>query len=403
MTAVAERVPAEILVQIFEIRLKDRGYGHSTHDLLRFSLVYRFWRAAIQGCPTLWSDIWLDVPTCRSMERQAAYQLKRAGSTLLSLTIRFPYVYDVETPVAALPARLANIFRDTMVRWKSFEMHAHPHAVQSFLSRCAGSTPNLSKLTITFKDLTRSFLPSLSIPFQRPVQAESGPPVVASIGHFLPRYASLGAAITRLSVRVLTFRLHDFTTMLLSCPNLVQFDLAGSDSVRNGRMGDTSHPVIVPLLHLLDLRMSYIDEPAPLLESVEFISFVDAPSLTELSLLMHKIRPISSYDPTLVCDLIDRSCPPLRRLSLTWIGLADEDIIWCLQKLPLLEELVIIGGAMSDATLRALAIPPPTEQGADQEVLLPRLRRANLWSPHTTEQGLKALAACRNTVTWKHG
>ncbi|KDQ17063.1 hypothetical protein BOTBODRAFT_186222 [Botryobasidium botryosum FD-172 SS1] len=540
-----ERIPIEILVRIFKF-YKDQyqGYGDTTQYLFRLSLVCRFWREAIRKCPTLWSDIWLDVSTGK-VEQQAAYQLERAGGALLSLAILFPYEYDEGEGTEILPMRMADIFRDTMDRWKSFRMHAHPYETQLFLNSCAGGcTPNLSKITIRSRVADHEGAqPVILIPFSRAAGIESGPPVTTRFRSVLPIYSSLGANVTKLEVDAMGADLSadNFAAALSSCPNLVQLDVTSESDLI---VGHTSTLDTVPLLHLTDLRLSYIRDPEHLLgvlrlealqslridafdwspamqsalrsifrtcgslktvaitgaglrnhdeepssllppewtivlpsvtrfslhadaviypllrqlslpqaqtffledapcdvalsllasatqlasaklldifdavpqnahiislpnlsslkmaESLELLPYIDAPNLSELSLTSHRSAP----PLTAVRGLLERSAPPLRKLQLDIKGLTDGEIIGCLQRLPLLEHLLILNCVMSDATMRALEKPPPSEHGADSDsevLLLPRLKSATLWSHYTTIQGFEALVTSRETVNWR--
>ncbi|KDQ17065.1 hypothetical protein BOTBODRAFT_172661 [Botryobasidium botryosum FD-172 SS1] len=459
------------------------------------------------------------------------YQLEHAGNTPLYLTILFPYKYG-EKPwtkkesTQALSVRLANIFRDTMPRWKFLQMRARRTQVQLFVNGCTGPTPNLSRIYIKLRTKPghRASPPTLSIPFWRPAEVDLGPSVLAGFGSVLPIYCdlSVGARVTRLAVQVPVIDLQDFITMLSSCPNLVVLDVTGRKpgATVTGVLG----PNMVPLSHLVDLRMSYIRNPARLLgmlrlealqslrvdhcdwtlsmsgvlqnifqtcrslttvdmeesmlssratidppvtgewivlpsvthfrmfgdlviysllwrillpqlitatintygatshpapivpivtfpslssiwittPSLEVISLVNAPNLTEFALILGcHYGPPHPHHSALVRNFINTSGPALRKLSLSGIGLGDKDIIWCLQRLPLLEGLDIRDANMSNITLRALGVPPSYEQGDIFDVLLPRLRLASFGRCyHTTAEGFAALAACRPAVVW---
>ncbi|KDQ17080.1 hypothetical protein BOTBODRAFT_172671 [Botryobasidium botryosum FD-172 SS1] len=565
--AIIYQIPTETLLQIFRtIQLDNRIENHilddqldSTQILFCLSRVCRLWRKIIWGCPTLWSDICLnigriDTGDVSRVKRQATGRLERAGGVLLSLTILFPYEYDEERwtgeeSAEILPVQLANIFRDTMSRWKSFRMHAHPIEIQSFLDSCTGPTPNLSRIIIKLRDIDLGGIPrTLFIPFQRPGGVDSGSPVVARFTSILPIYSSLGTSVTELRVNVSDGRLRtiDLITMLLSCPNLIEFSVIGEP--KSSMTGDIPNPVVVPLLHLVQLHLWRIRDPehllgalrlqalqsltiywvhwspamqdalqrisqtctslisldidgdasdttqdapdflaweSPTFPSVErfklqsdhlinlclrrsalslpqaqefalgvvpldiayhllssstqlkslslysvnadvvprdapiitlphllsinagiyfgylILSYITAPNLSELLI---DDRCVLSMD--VIRDLIARSNPPLRKLRLYGEGLADADVLWCLQRLPLLEELEIAGTEMSDATLRALEAPPPSEQGDVPDILLPQLRSATIGQGHTfnehiTTQGFAALTTSRLTVDWK--
>ncbi|KDQ17042.1 hypothetical protein BOTBODRAFT_223885 [Botryobasidium botryosum FD-172 SS1] len=545
MTPIIERIPIEILVQIFRI-YKESGDNLMQH-LFDLSLVCRLWREVIQACPALWSDICLSLSTGKA-EQQAKYQLARAGSTLLSLTIlsgkgcewdgKRKRSDSEEESARELSVRLASIFHDTMFRWKSLVMYTHLHETQPFLDNCVGYTPNLSEVTIILGNVDSNVdvvPPRLSIPVQRPAGVDSGPPVIASFKSFLPIYPLLGTSITSLDVDVRHIRARtiDLIAMLLSCPNLVQYELCGGLCQTIGEVPD---PVLVPLPHLLDLRvMGFLDlehllgalrfeglrslsldvsryssalqgalqslfrtcvllttvhiagcscerlggplppgptivlpsvkhfaletdtalhqffrrlslpraqtieirrvpydvahqlmSSSPQLTSASFgeifgalphhtpitvlphltkvkiwgpaklLGYIDAPSLSELILLNLGGRSASISK---VRILIERSTPPLRKLHLMRPSLSDEDLIWCLRRLPLIEELVVTGASdVSDVTLRALG----AEQDADVGVLLPHLRSATFRHNRTTADSFALLAASRDTVTWTY-
>ncbi|KDQ17044.1 hypothetical protein BOTBODRAFT_223952 [Botryobasidium botryosum FD-172 SS1] len=542
---IVKRIPTEILLQIFHI-CKD--CQDSAQYLFNLSLVCRLWREVVQGCPTLWSDIWLDVSSdMPKLERQVKYQLERAGDTLLSLAIEFPSHSArrwTEQECAARSVQLAEVVRGSMPRWKLFRMRAYLRETRLFFDNCVGHTPHLSHITIALSDIKfEAGVSRLSIPFQRPVGADSGPPIQASFMSCLPIYPSLGASITSLEVDVTSIHPHtsDLIAMLLSCPNLVRYHLRGGFGQTIGIISD---PVQVPLPHLLDLRVSGLRDSvyilgalrfeglrslsidvfyfppvlqdilesifrsctlltavningsmfdrldAPLLSgftwqpvvlpsvkqftfsranaallqlfrqlslpcaqtleihrapcdvayhlmsssaqlasasffelvdaplhhapittlpnpdtivivgSLELLSYIDAPNLCALSLTNTKgYHNIASN----IRSLIERSTPPLRKLRLIGVHqLTDEDLIWCLRRLPFVEELEIGSSLLSDITLRALAAPSPPKQGADVGVLLPRLRSANFWDNYPTPHGLAALAASRSAVAWTY-
>ncbi|KDQ17064.1 hypothetical protein BOTBODRAFT_224301 [Botryobasidium botryosum FD-172 SS1] len=264
MASNIQRIPTEILLQIFQI-YKSQKCEDSTQHLFHLSLVCRPWRDFIQRCPALWSDMWLDVSTGK-VEQQAAYQLERAGRTLLSLAIMFPWQHTVKErgeqgSAEPLPVRLANTLRNTMVRWESFRMHARPYEAQLFLDNCAGYTPNLSTIIIKSRYVDRNtFPPTLSIPFQRPVEAKRGPPITTSFRSILPVWSSLGTNVTEIQIDFTEVRLRaaQFVALLLSCPNLVQLTVTGAYDLTIDNISD---PVLVPLPYLTDLRVSHIREP----------------------------------------------------------------------------------------------------------------------------------------------
>ncbi|KDQ17061.1 hypothetical protein BOTBODRAFT_30450 [Botryobasidium botryosum FD-172 SS1] len=307
--ALINRLPTEILSHIFQ-SCQYRGWGDlAVLILFPISRVCRLWREVIQGCPALWSDIYVRASSRRA-EAQAAYQLERAGSTLLSIGIQFywrdEYKWTEEEVAAAdaRPLQLADALRDTMPRWQSFRMEfSQPHDIQSFLDNCVGYTPNLSDISIGAHN--DSGLPTLFIPFLRP---ESGPPVVASFVNVFPVFSSLGANVTELNFRV-EYHLEqpltvDFIDVLSSCPNLALCHL----QVRTGlAMSDMSASSVVSLPRLANLTVIGFRDPEHLLGALR------ADALRRL--YFHAPH----YSPALrsVLQRIFRACP-----LLTAVGIA---------------------------------------------------------------------------------
>ncbi|KDQ16986.1 hypothetical protein BOTBODRAFT_172595 [Botryobasidium botryosum FD-172 SS1] len=76
-------------------------------------------------------------------------------------------------------------------------------------------------------------------------------------------------------------------------------------------------------------------------------------------------------------DLIEHSAPlALHYLSMSFVTAADENIVWCLKRLPLLETLKIGTCSVSDVLSRALSTPFSGEKGP--KWLLPRLTEIEL-------------------------
>ncbi|KDQ17079.1 hypothetical protein BOTBODRAFT_224684 [Botryobasidium botryosum FD-172 SS1] len=293
MTVVIKRIPTEILTLIFHMyKSRDKGNEDSTQHLFRLSLVCRSWREVIQGCPTLWSDIWLRVSPDKA-ECQATYQLGRAGDTLLYLTILFPWHSErkwTKEESAALPVRLAYIFCDTTSRWKSFRIWAQSYETQLFLDNCAGYTPNLSNFNIKL----------------RPPEIESSLPLVASFAGFFPTHSSLGASVTKLYLNASGTHLHpaDLIGVLLSCPNLVQFHLLGAPDTM---MGDISDTLTASLPHLVNLGMAGFQDPERLLGALNLVA------LQSLMICMHRCSP------AMQCALqsIFQTCNSLTKVDIT--------------------------------------------------------------------------------------
>ncbi|KDQ17094.1 hypothetical protein BOTBODRAFT_224854 [Botryobasidium botryosum FD-172 SS1] len=117
-----------------------------------------------------------------------------------------------------------------MPRWKRLVLAAPPHEIRLFLDICTGYTPNLSNLSIELRGEPRSFSdesPILLIPFQRSSEAGLGPPASTSFTNCLPLFPSFGPAVTELAVNA-TAHITDYINMLLTYPNLVRCDLAGT-------------------------------------------------------------------------------------------------------------------------------------------------------------------------------
>ncbi|KDQ17097.1 hypothetical protein BOTBODRAFT_224868 [Botryobasidium botryosum FD-172 SS1] len=286
MVAIIERVPSEILLQIFE-DCKDQVYGDTKSYLFGLSRVCRFWRSVIHTSPTLWSDIWLDVST-GMVEEQATYWLERAGETLLSITILFPRRGKSDNDVRrktdaesakALPVRLAGIIGGVMHRWKKIALDVSPLEAQLFLDNCTGYTPNLLNLSLrdfSFHD-NNDESKTLYIPFQR---SGLNPPASTSFSNFLPVFSSFGVAVAQLTIGATAARTRSihYVDMLLSCPNLVTCRLVGT--THDTPIGGLSDDVVVPLPRLINLQVSSIPDPEYLLgalrlEALQSLCVVD--------------------------------------------------------------------------------------------------------------------------------
>ncbi|KDQ16988.1 hypothetical protein BOTBODRAFT_172598 [Botryobasidium botryosum FD-172 SS1] len=128
--------------------------------------------------------------------------------------------------------------------------------------------------------------------------------------------------------------------------------------------------------------------------SPDFIGHIRAPRLESI-----EVRGNSSKNmemTTSLGDMIEGSAPSaLRSLSMHFVDVADENIIWCLKRLPSLETLRIGSCSVSDGVLQALATPTSGEKGT--EWLLPRLTEMELVeNPGMTPDGVVELIRSRN-------
>ncbi|KDQ16522.1 hypothetical protein BOTBODRAFT_173034 [Botryobasidium botryosum FD-172 SS1] len=132
-----------------------------------------------------------------------------------------------------------------------------------------------------------------------------------------------------------------------------------------------------------------------------FVDYIHAPQLRSLVLIHKPTRPerLSASLRTLV----EKSNPALITLGLHGAGINDEDIIWCSERLPQVENLDLSSCSISDAVLRALAAPLSPENATPHR-LLPRLERIELSNnKHITPQGVIEFLASRNASSGPSG
>jgi len=103
----------------------------------------------------------------------------------------------------------------------------------------------------------------------------------------------------------------------------------------------------------------------------EPLNYLHTPQLKSLSLgrALYQLVPLGEY----LRNFINRSAPPLSTFRLSSVDVTDDDILWCLERLPDVEYFSISHCPVSDAIPRALAKPPSLERSTDW--LLPRLTK----------------------------
>jgi len=124
------------------------------------------------------------------------------------------------------------------------------------------------------------------------------------------------------------------------------------------------------------------------------LDYIHAPQLDHLVLKCSPKRAANSR--TSLRTLIERSAPVLTSLHLRGVDTTDEDIFWCLDRLPHLEAFSLSSCPITDAVLHALAVPPSPEQGTGW--LLPRLKTIGFdHNTHVTPQGVIKLLTSRSS------
>ncbi|KDQ16982.1 hypothetical protein BOTBODRAFT_221872 [Botryobasidium botryosum FD-172 SS1] len=129
-------------------------------------------------------------------------------------------------------------------------------------------------------------------------------------------------------------------------------------------------------------------------DTPQLLDHVQTPRLENLTVCGVSNR--SSHLKSSLRSLIERSGPALLTLQLTHLVVADRDLVWCLQRLPLITRLDITACSVTDTLLRSLSTPISTEQGT--EWLLPRLKSIVLaGNSHMTPSGVIVFLKSRNS------
>ncbi|KDQ16523.1 hypothetical protein BOTBODRAFT_186534 [Botryobasidium botryosum FD-172 SS1] len=191
----------------------------------------------------------------------------------------------------------------------------------------------------------------------------------------------------------------------LSLPHVQKLDLTEAPFDVVHRYISTSTDLRDLSLHgVIDIPMdpSPIPVSLPALASLYItgfpgiIDYMHTPHLRSLVLIHEPTGPARL--PASLRALIERSSPALTTLGLHGIDITDEDIIWCLERLPQVENLDLSSCSISDAVLRALAAPPSSQLETASYRLLPRLERIELSNnTHVTPQGVIEFLAARNS------
>ncbi|KDQ07815.1 hypothetical protein BOTBODRAFT_180383 [Botryobasidium botryosum FD-172 SS1] len=126
---------------------------------------------------------------------------------------------------------------------------------------------------------------------------------------------------------------------------------------------------------------------------VRFLECLDLPSLQTLVIIAPpRLTPGHSDGPSLRCFVKQLGPnPPLQVLLMLSVDISNEDLIWCLERLPHLKVLVVRRCTASDAALEALVYS--SIEGAEaHQLLLPRLNYIELsnFSPQSIIKFLKS-------------
>ncbi|KDQ18399.1 hypothetical protein BOTBODRAFT_511457 [Botryobasidium botryosum FD-172 SS1] len=254
------RLSAELLLEIFET---------AAEHFLRFSHVCGLWRRIIHGCSKFWSTIELHVSNDEA-DQQAAYWLLRAGSSLLSISIRDEEWEGSQRGEDDILVPLANVLRPSMNRCKELSISAWPPVIVNFFQVCASHTSHLAEISVTIPDSFYDVdsedgrIAPLVIPFTLPPNETFTCASTTVVGWF-PIFRSFGATVTELTIDGGASINHadDIMGMFESCPNLIKCSLSGGGEIP---LGARSVLQSVSLLHLILLEIEYIAGAGDLLE-----------------------------------------------------------------------------------------------------------------------------------------
>ncbi|KDQ21307.1 hypothetical protein BOTBODRAFT_168600 [Botryobasidium botryosum FD-172 SS1] len=132
------------------------------------------------------------------------------------------------------------------------------------------------------------------------------------------------------------------------------------------------------------------------LEIIGAIGCVDFLHLPQLASLKFGGADHSNPETPLgapLSTLVERSAPPLATLKLERLNVPDQSLIWCLERLPLLEDLSLRSCAITDAVLHALSEPDLAHQA--RSFIVPRLARFAFHRTRITPAGAISFLSSR--------
>ncbi|KDQ21317.1 hypothetical protein BOTBODRAFT_25742 [Botryobasidium botryosum FD-172 SS1] len=113
-----------------------------------------------------------------------------------------------------------------------------------------------------------------------------------------------------------------------------------------GTMGTVEDPPIITLPTLSSLEIT---------GTIDYINRLHLPQLSSLMLGHNVMSDDTPQLGTLLSTFVERSAPPLVTLKLDHLDVPDQPLIWCLERLPLLEVLSLRTCTTTDAVIHALS------------------------------------------------
>ncbi|TDL22365.1 hypothetical protein BD410DRAFT_788629, partial [Rickenella mellea] len=364
-------VPNEILSQIFQACFRNQRTerfgcarpGRNEAPLLLLH-VCRRWHDCALSSPSLWSQLSIGRDKNRLKSVIAAKGwLDRAAQVPLSLDLWCGRPDPEQSTQNATDAALANIFTPSRI-WKAVSLEAH-----------SDSTPNprveaILDTVLTHAPVLESFAFSLS------GAANPGfmiyPPRTIEIG-FTPCLSSFSVRKRHLmyvfhlsfssahaygNIRDLTLEwpmsINQYLHILGQCPNVEVLHVSFRGEIQ------PSPPIALVLKKLHSLEVIAVD--AGVADFGDFFRALTTPALEQLSIEKYDFlahSPPSNWPP--LAQLLKRSQPPLKSLTLIGPCMIEDDIISCLQRTQELRVLSGDGHLFSSKVMEALtpSVDPP--------------------------------------------
>jgi hypothetical protein len=348
------RTPAELLGEIFSYCSSDDSIQSVT-----ISHVCRYWRAIVLDTPNAWCQITI------SLSRKEPFGLAlrclaHSGVCPLSLTLIFhrylsECIHDDLFYPTFKKLFLFDIFPRLLPRCRSLSFNCSDGTMaELLLLHMTLPTPLLEEMelytgnTHRFQTATGRYL--LPGTFEPILPRTPSLRTIKSM-HMKDIWSmQMSRFIVDISVTDVAAFLADILTFLSSTTSTLQ-SLQIVAAVLSQILAVPSQeetPLLITLPNLHRLVLSGYNTSA-LLQSLT------APSLTHLSVTDSPDDHIPAG--TVLRDLILRSSPPVRCLTLDVISMSDEEYITSFQHLPQLEELHIHNSYMSDVVIQQLGNP----------------------------------------------
>ncbi|KAF9468601.1 hypothetical protein BDZ94DRAFT_1304372 [Collybia nuda] len=383
MVSPIDTLPPELLIEIFATS----AYQEALAPLV-LRRVSKWWREIVNLSPHVWQYIFLDdgVRSVECSRVQAELWTQRS----------VPLPIDIELKVESLDMILPMLspLLPSVDRWRTFVVKGRRE----------------ESMALTSLSMTRESLDSLQIAIQ---DDDVGLPKTT----FTPEWphnftmnvwlleipqSRLLAPLRFTSITITENPLSDIHTppgaildFLTACPELETFYFSGWQ--HNDEPPKTALPVVsLPNLHTLHLKNTCLAR--------SILSFLYVPRLTHLYLahLNVEFMLLGEYHEDGDSDddahdfsqspwsdratgmglrkLIARSRPPIKLLDMDFSDMRTKDFRYVFDRLPLLEDFLIVASDMSDKVidmLRPYRLPRPDNT---KQIRLPRLRRIGLYN-----------------------